>query len=245
MVQVVFSAGTLVATEYEFTLMSDMAAAKTKSELCRYWVMERTCSKCGVQPAVNRKGQARCDGCKQLARRSRVRKQYEAVERVCPVCSRSWTGYQNGPCGTCRSRGFSKAHRHPCAKCGVTISVNATHCRSCRPRPLHLRNGGRVRSNGYVLLYTPGHPRARRNYVSEHTLVMEELLGRYLLPNENVHHRNGIRSDNRRENLELWTHMQPTGERVEDLVSFARSILEVYGSEDDANGLLGGYAGGY
>lgn len=57
---------------------------------------------------------------------------------------------------------------------------------------------------------------------------MEEILGRYLLPGESVHHRNGVRDDNRPENLELWTRPQPTGIRVSDAVARAREILELY-----------------
>lgn len=64
--------------------------------------------------------------------------------------------------------------------------------------------GGRYKSQGYIMVYSPKHPyAANKNYVLEHRLVMEKKLGRYLKPSERVHHRNGIKDDNRPENLEL------------------------------------------
>jgi transposase-like protein len=60
------------------------------------------------------------------------------------------------------------------------------------------------RLNGYVLVYNPDHPFAKKKgYVQEHRLVMEKSLGRYLRKNEIVHHRNKRKTDNRIENLEL------------------------------------------
>ena len=90
--------------------------------------------------------------------------------------------------------------------------------------------GGRHKDrNGYVMVYNPQHQNATaKGYVQEHRMVMSDHIGRPLISKENVHHINGDRSDNKLSNLELWNTMQPSGQRVEEKILFAKEILKIY-----------------
>jgi len=64
--------------------------------------------------------------------------------------------------------------------------------------------------------------------VKQHRYIYEQHYGIKLLPHQNIHHINGIRTDNRIENLELWDTSQPSGQRIEDKIEFYFSILNQY-----------------
>lgn len=92
----------------------------------------------------------------------------------------------------------------------------------------------RPAGEGYVRVKTA---RGSRGWRLEHIVKMEEILGRPLWFGEEVHHINGVKDDNRVDgplvnfrsgNLELWATSQPKGQRVEDIVEWAKEMLRRY-----------------
>lgn len=69
------------------------------------------------------------------------------------------------------------------------------------------KEGIRRHPAGYIEIFSPNHPYAHthRKSVLEHRLIMEKHLGRYLTPNEQVHHINSNKADNRIKNLKLFS----------------------------------------
>jgi hypothetical protein len=88
---------------------------------------------------------------------------------------------------------------------------------------------GHVADSGYVYMQDGGRFRL------QHRVVMERILGRPLHEDETIHHINGVRSDNRPENLELWVGAPRRGIRIEDALDWAREILRRYDREAGAS----------
>ena len=148
-----------------------------------------------------------------------------------------------GLCGACYRRKRHAEHRaNPMRFCNVEGCEKPTHSPNDRwcamhasrirqtgepgaAAPKYIRGEGSVSKSGYLIVSDP--VTGRR--MPEHRLVMERMLGRFLWPDENVHHINGVRDDNRPENLELWSKAQPAGQRVEDKIAWAVELLECYG----------------
>lgn len=88
-----------------------------------------------------------------------------------------------------------------------------------------------VVTGGYLCSWRTPEGGGGRERRMQHRHVMEEHLGRSLRKGENVHHLNGVRDDNRIENLELWSTFQPKGQRIQDKTDWAVEWLQMYAPE--------------
>lgn len=141
---------------------------------------------------------------------------------ACGECRKYvWDGDQKLMCSApdCPS-GMRKRSIGLCDKHALRMSKHGSLNGSDKRAP---NGSGYINPEGYRQVCIKG------IVITEHRLVMQEHLGRKLLPGETVHHINGIRNDNRIENLELWSTAQPPGQRVEDKIAWMTEFLADYG----------------
>jgi hypothetical protein len=147
----------------------------------------------------------------------------------------------NRKCECCRADYFSKKWKQKfCSKLCYRKILNHKKFLEYRiennldlekPKKYKAPNGnGHKEPSGYIFITKMRHPNAsKKGRIYEHTFIMSQHLGRPLKKGESVHHKNGIRKDNRIENLELWHKGQPAGQRVEDKIKWCKEFLIEYG----------------
>lgn len=138
-----------------------------------------------------------------------------------PVCSAEGCERPSMTAGLCR------AHHSRRVRTG-DVQANIPLRKS---RPVQPPGTKRATKFGYVRIKVgvdSPYATLKNGWAHEHHYVMAEHLGRPLFPHEEVHHLNGVRDDNRLENLELWTTSQPRGQRLVDKIAWAKELLEQY-----------------
>lgn len=161
------------------------------------------------------------------------------MEKSCIVCDDTFTPkrYDGTRCETCIGK---RPKRFSCIECERSVYHKDSRCKECadiarRGEGNPNYKGRSATTQGYVILTLSDgerHPNAQATgRILEHIKVMSDYLGRPLEKGEEVHHRNGNRSDNRIENLELWTRSHPTGVRVVDMYEWATNYIEKYRDE--------------
>lgn len=145
-------------------------------------------------------------------------------------------------CSTCH---WKKYYADEC-KCGKLKNKKSKVCKDCQLAGEYTGElsptwtGGRTKhKKGYVEVSAIDPATGERKYALEHRYVMQQHLGRPLERFETVHHKNGIKDDNRIENLELWSSLpQPSGQRVSDLIEYANHIRALYGEDPAAYNIV-------
>lgn len=130
-------------------------------------------------------------------KRGKYKKKSETPATI--VSSRELQPYLEVMCETCGKKFLSRRR----AKLARFCSRQCLYDGMRGPKSADWKGGRLVNSEGYVLIYAPDNPSSHDGYIKEHRLVMEQTLGRRLSKEESVHHINGVRSDNRPDNLQL------------------------------------------
>lgn len=220
-----------------------------------------TCAACGTevekypfQVEQNKTGRFFCSEECRVKLGTRVRR---LPPKTCEWCEKQFYSYNsaNRPRGRfCSKKCYDTWQRRrrvdrTCEQCGKTFDlkpsqvehVSGRFCsRACESvsrikRPLDREYNGKpavLDRNGYVRVYEPSHPKATKaGWQFEHRIIVEKRIGRYLEPHEHVHHVNGVKHDNRAENLVAMDdleHLVLSGSDYRQEVAAAMAELAEY-----------------
>ena len=146
------------------------------------------------------------------------------VNKICVLCKKEFSSFKSANRIYCSAKCFHKTTENiptwnkgkkcpqisKALKGKIPPNKGIPHTQETRDKISKAKMGKirvpkRKTFNGYILIYKPNHPFCdSQRYVYEHRLIMEKHLERYLRPEETIHHLNGIRDDNRIENLKLF-----------------------------------------
>jgi len=136
------------------------------------------------------------------------------VQKICEFCGKDFEVFQ------------SLKHQRFCSrKCDKSTRIARPLDREHNGRPARLNNAG------YVMLWEPEHTQSFHGWVPEHRLIVEKRVGRLLNRDEHVHHINGVKDDNRPENLDLLSHSEHsalTGRELREAIARDRAELARY-----------------
>lgn len=159
--------------------------------------------------------------CANASHRRRYNLSIKTLDLICAVCEKKFTQKRANNTQYCHIK---------CKKLAASRRLKGLPINGPRK---HIWGSGHINKNGYRVISKPDHPNSikgkRSGQIMEHTFVMSEHIGRPLIKGETVHHKNGIRDDNRIENLELWSNSHPYGQRIEDKIQWCREFLATYG----------------
>jgi len=157
-------------------------------------MLNRYCPLCGTHFYVSPSRLTKTKGiiyCSRKCQTDDDEMREKPANRYCKLCGKPFYA---------RKQDIERGYGHYCSRrCSSVATV---------PRgPDHFRYRGQTKNGGYIMMVAPdNHPRATKHgYIPLHTLVMEQHLGRYLEIGEVIHHINGIKDDNRLENLQLMS----------------------------------------